>query len=130
MVVNELHRKHRHFQWSKRVVALLLHRSDIPRSGFYLEFLRRHDLDALLQFFGSEAYASSRHIQPQIFVLLDVAFQRIALVPVSHVVFRILVDDMIQLIELRLEDLLLLLLQLGQLLIVLQSLLGSLPKLV
>lgn len=60
-------------------------------------------------------------------MLLDVALQRIALIPISHVVLRILVDDVIQLIEFRLKDLLLLLLHFVQLL---HSLLGSLSKLV
>lgn len=63
-------------------------------------------------------------------MFLDVALQRIALIAISHVVLRILMDDVIQLIEFRLEDLLLLLLHFVQLLIVLHSLLGSLSKLV
>lgn len=63
-------------------------------------------------------------------MLFDVALQRIALIPISHVVLRILVDDVIQLIEFRLEDLLFLFLQLVHLLIVQQSLLGSFSKLV
>ena len=130
MIVNKLHWKHRHFQWSERVVVFLLHRFYIPRPGLYLKFLRRHYLDSLLQFFGSKANASPRHIQPQILVFLDVTLQRIALIAISHVVLGILVDDVIQLIEFRLEDLLLLLLHFVQLLIVLHSLLGSLPKLV
>lgn len=63
-------------------------------------------------------------------MLFDVALQRIALIAISHVVLRILMDDVIQLIEFRLKDLLFLFLHLVQLLIVLHSLLGSLSKLV
>ena len=130
MIVYELHWKHRHFQWPERVVVLLLHRSYIPRPGLDLKFLRRHYLDSLLQFFGSKANSSPRHIQPQILMFLDVTLQRITLIPISHMVLRVLVDDMIQLIEFRLEDFLLLLLHFVQLLIVLHPLLGSLSKLV
>lgn len=63
-------------------------------------------------------------------MFLDVTLQRITLIPISHMVLRVLVDDIIQLIEFRLEDLLLLLLHFVQLLIVLHPLLGSLSKLV
>lgn len=61
-------------------------------------------------------------------MLLDVALQGIALVSIGHVVLRILVDDVVELIELGLENLLLLLLRPVQLLVVLQSLLSSLSE--